>query len=248
MDTMQSVGGFDGAATAAGGQGARQSKVDRVYLALKQAIVSGELAPLTPVDKGEWSARFEVSRLSITSAINRLAFESLVVVQPQRGSYVSKIRLVDVKQWMMMRRLLEIEVAALCATELPERAIDQLSQNLTYQRAALDSDDLAGFHELDTRFHRQMTNGLDLRRVGEALDSLRMHLDRVRRTLLPAPGRIEATYAEHRAIFEAIAERRPERAADSMRAHLGSVLRELEDFVSQHPGFFEGQLAADLGR
>jgi GntR family transcriptional regulator, rspAB operon transcriptional repressor len=240
MDTMQSVGGFDGAATAAGGRGARQSKVDRVYLALKQAIVSGELAPLTLVDKGEWSARFEVSRLSITSAINRLAFEGLVVIEPQRGSYVSKIRLADVKQWMMMRRLLEIEVAALCATELPERAIDQMSQNLTYQRAALDSDDLMGFHELDTRFHRQMTNGLDLQRVGEALDSLRMHLDRVRRTLLPAPGRIEGTYAEHRAIFEAIAERRPERAAESMRAHLGSVLRELEDFVPRHPGFFEG--------
>jgi GntR family transcriptional regulator, rspAB operon transcriptional repressor len=76
--------------------------------------------------------------------------------------------------------------------------------------------------------------------VGEALDSLCMHLDRVRRTLLPAPGRMEGTFAEHRAIYQAIAERRPERAALSMRAHLGSVLRELEDFVPRHPGFFEG--------
>ncbi len=192
------------------------------------------------IDKNDWSAHFEVSRLSITSVINRLAFEGLVVIEPQRGSYVSKIWLADVKQWMMMRRLLEIEVAALCATELPERAIEQLSRNLAYQRAALDSDDLPGFHELDTRFHRQMTNGLDLQRVGEALDSLCVHLDRVRRTLLPAPGRIEGTYAEHRAIFEAIAERSPEGAAESMRAHLGSVLREFEDFVPRHPGFFEG--------
>lgn len=240
MDAMQSVGGFHGGMDIAAGRGARQSKVDRVYLALKQAIVSGELAPLTLVDKGEWSARFEVSRLSITSAVNRLAFEGLVVIEPQRGSYVSKIRLADVRQWMMMRRLLEVEVAALCATQLPERSIDQMSRNLGYQRAALDSGDLAGFHELDTRFHRQMANGLNLERVCEALDSLRMHLDRVRRTLLPAPGRSEGTYVEHRAIFEAIADRRQERAAESMRAHLESVLRELEDFVSRHPGFFEG--------
>lgn len=178
-------------------------------------------------------------RLSITSAVNRLAFEGLVVIEPQRGSYVSRIRLADVKQWMMMRRLLEIEVAALCATELPRPAIDQMSRNLSYRRAAVDSGDFAGFHELDTRFHRQMTNGLSLQRIGEALDSLCMHLDRVRRTLLPAPGRIRGTYAEHRAIFEAIAERRPERAAESMQAHLGSVLRELENFVPRHPGFFE---------
>jgi GntR family transcriptional regulator, rspAB operon transcriptional repressor len=240
MNTMQSVGGFEGAADAARGGGARQFKVDRVYLALKQAIVVGELAPMTLIDKNEWSARFAVSRLSITSAINRLAFEGLVVIEPQRGSYVSRIRLADVRQWMMMRRLLEVEVAALCASELSERATDHLSQNLAYQRAALDSGDLAGFHELDTRFHRQMTNGLGLSRVGEALDSLCMHLDRVRRTLLPAPGRMDGTFAEHRAIYEAIAERRPERAAESMRAHLGSVLRELEDFVPRHPGFFEG--------
>jgi GntR family transcriptional regulator, rspAB operon transcriptional repressor len=240
MNTMESVGGFEGAADAARGRGARQSKVDRVYLALKQAIVAGDLAPMTLVDKNEWSARFEVSRLSITSAINRLAFEGLVVIQPQRGSYVSRIRLADVKQWMMMRRLLEVEVAETCASELESPAIDQLSQNLAYQRAAIDSGDLAGFHELDTRFHRQMTNGLGLSRVGEALDSLCMHLDRVRRTLLPAPGRMEGTLAEHRAIYQAIAERRPDRAALSMRAHLGSVLRELEDFVPRHPGFFEG--------
>ncbi len=240
MNTMQSVGGFDGASSAASARGVRQSKVERAYLALKQAIVAGDLAPLTLIDKNEWSARFEVSRLSITSAINRLAFEGLVVIEPQRGSYVSRIRLADVKQWMMMRRLLEVEVAATCASELSERAIEQLSQNLAYQRAALDSGDLAGFHELDTRYHRQMTNGLGLTRVGEALDSLCMHLDRVRRTLLPAPGRMEGTFAEHRAIFQAIAERRPERAAESMRAHVGSVLRELEDFVPRHPAFFEG--------
>jgi GntR family transcriptional regulator, rspAB operon transcriptional repressor len=240
MDTMRPVGGFEGASGAASSRGVRQSKVERAYLALKQAIVAGELAPLTLIDKNEWSARFEVSRLSVTNAINRLAFESLVVIEPQRGSYVSKIRLADVKQWMMMRRLLEVEVAALCASEMSERAIDHLSQNLAYQRAALDSGDLAGFHELDTRFHRQMTDGLGLARVGEALDSLRMHLDRVRRTLLPAPGRMEGTFAEHRAIFQAIAERRPERAAESMKAHLGSVLRELEAFVPRHPGFFEG--------
>jgi DNA-binding GntR family transcriptional regulator len=240
MNTMHSVGGFEGAADAARGRGARQSKVDRAYLALRQAIVAGDLAPLTLIDKNDWSARFEVSRLSITSAINRLAFESLVVIEPQRGSYVSRIRLTDVKQWMMMRRLLEVEVAALCASDLPERAIGHLSQNLAYQRAALDSGDIAGFHELDTRFHRQMTNGLCLARVGEALDSLCMHLDRVRRTLLPAPGRMEGTFAEHRAIHQSIAERRPERAADAMKAHLGSVLLELEDFVTRHPGFFEG--------
>ena len=54
-----------------------------------------------------------------------------------------------------------------------------------------------------------MTNALGLQRVGEALDSLRMHLDRVRRTLLPAPGRIEGTYARAPSDLRSDRRRRP---------------------------------------
>jgi DNA-binding GntR family transcriptional regulator len=237
---MRSIGGFAGASDPVAGRGARESKVDRVYCALRQAIVSGELPPTSLIDKSEWSGRFGVSRLSITGAINRLAFERLIVIEPQRGSYVTKIRLTDVKQWMMMRQALEAEVAAMCAREMADEAGGRLAQNLAYQRAALDTADVQGFHELDNRFHRQMTDALGFARVGETLDGLSIQLDRVRRTLLPEPGRMEETFAEHQVIFRAIVDRRPDRAAEGMRAHLMKVLHELEAYVALHPAFFEG--------
>ena len=46
--------------------------------------------------------------------------------------------------------VLEMEVVANCAIDMPERAIERLTQNLAYQRAALESGDVQGFHELDT--------------------------------------------------------------------------------------------------
>jgi GntR family transcriptional regulator, rspAB operon transcriptional repressor len=234
---MHSVGGFSGGTAAARRAGG--SKVDQAYLALKRAIVSGALAPDAPIDKNEWCAVFEVSRLSITTAINRLAFEGLVVVEPQRGSYVAKIHLEDVRQWMLMRRALEVEVVGVCAADMPDDAIAALGQNLAYQMAAITSGDLQGFHELDTRFHRQMTEGLRLGRVGEVLDPIRTHLERVRRTLLPEPGRPEGTFGEHEAIFRAIAAHQPDRAKTEMANHLDRVSRELQAFVAKHPGFFE---------
>src|SRR5215471_4615588 len=172
---MHSVGGLSGGAAPVRGRSADGSKVDRAYVALKRAIVSGALAPDTPIDKNEWCATFKVSRLSITTAINRLAFEGLVVVEPQRGSYVAKIHLEDVRQWMLMRRALEMEVVAVCAADMTDGAIGSLGQNLAYQKAAITSGDLQGFHELDTRFHRQMTESLSLARVGEVLDPIRTH-------------------------------------------------------------------------
>ncbi|WP_369720950.1 MULTISPECIES: GntR family transcriptional regulator [unclassified Bradyrhizobium] len=234
---MHSLGGFSGGTAAARRAGG--SKVDQAYLALKRAIVSGALAPDAPIDKNEWCAIFEVSRLSITTAINRLAFEGLVVVEPQRGSYVAKIHLEDVRQWMLMRRALEVEVVGVCAADMRDDAIAALGQNLAYQMAAITSGDLQGFHELDTRFHRQMTEGLHLGRVGEVLDPIRTHLERVRRTLLPEPGRPEGTLREHEAIFRAIAAHEPDQAKNEMANHLDRVSRELQSFVAKHPGFFE---------
>jgi DNA-binding GntR family transcriptional regulator len=122
---------------------------------------------------------------------------------------------------------------------MPDEAIATLGQNLAYQKAAIASGDLEGFHELDTRFHHQMTESLSLARVGEVLDTVRTHLERVRRTLLPEPGRPKGTYMEHEAIFRGIADRDPERARREMAGHLDRVARELQAFVEKHPGFFE---------
>jgi DNA-binding GntR family transcriptional regulator len=234
---MHSVDGFG--SPAARGRRADGSKAERAYRALKRAIVSGELAPQTPIDKNEWCAAFNVSRLSITTAINRLAFEGLVVVEPQRGSYVARMRLEDVRQWMVMRRALEVEVVGTCAADMSGDGLDVLRQNLAYQKAAIGSGDLQGFHELDTGFHHQMTEGIGLTRVGEVLDPIRTHLERVRRMLLPEPGRPEATFREHEQIYAAIAARDPDRARREMAGHLDRVLRELQSFVAEHPGFFE---------
>jgi DNA-binding GntR family transcriptional regulator len=236
---MGSIGWSGDASAAVQGRGAKGSKVDQAYLALKEAIVSGALAPETPIDKNEWCAVFEVSRLSITTAINRLAFERLVVVEPQRGSYVAKIRLEDVKQWMLMRRALEMEVVAACAASTPKHAIESLGQNLAYQEAAIKSGDLQGFHELDTRFHRQIAEGLGLARISEVLDPIRTHLERVRRTLLPEPGRLQGTFIEHETIYRGLTARQPDQARQAMASHLDRVARELHAFVARHPGFFE---------
>jgi DNA-binding GntR family transcriptional regulator len=149
------------------------------------------------------------------------------------------MHLADVKQWMLMRRALEMEVVASCAARLSEDGLGKLGQNLAYQRAALASGDLQGFHDLDTRFHRLMVEGLALTRIGEVLDPIRTHLERVRLTLLPEPGRARETFGEHESIYQAVAARDADRARRGMAKHLDRVACELEAFVARHPDFFE---------
>jgi DNA-binding GntR family transcriptional regulator len=216
----------------------KESKARQIHAALKRAIVAGDLRPDAPLDKAELCARFGVSRLPVTVAIDRLAFENLATVEPQRGSYVSRIRVGDVKQWMLVRSALEAEVASSCAERLAPESLARLDRNLAYQRAAMEHGDIDGFYELDVGFHRLMIEGLALDRVGDILESVRTHLDRVRRILLPEPGRMPATFEEHRAIHAAIAAGKPGAAAKAMRRHLHRVLRELELFERSHPDYF----------
>jgi DNA-binding GntR family transcriptional regulator len=216
----------------------RESKARQIHAALKHAIVTGELPPDTALDKNELCVRFGVSRLPVTTAIERLAYENLVVVEPQRGSYVARIRIGDVKQWMLVRRVLEAELAGLCAQQLPDAAVARLTRHLAHQRTAMEHGDIDGFYDLDVGFHRVLIDGLSLHRVGEVLESVRPHVDRVRRMLLPEPGRMPSTFGEHQAIHAAILARDAVAASEAMHRHLDRVLSELELFAERHPDYF----------
>jgi GntR family transcriptional regulator, rspAB operon transcriptional repressor len=226
------------AASGRGRNETRLSKADQIHGALKLEITFGELLPGTAIDKTELCRRFSVSRLPVTTALQRLAFEGLVLIEPQRGSYVSRIRFDDVLQWMIARRAIEAEVAAEAARRLPAGAREELERNLRYQEAAVAGTDFDGFIRLDVAFHHLLTDGLELNRIAETLDALRVHLDRVRRLLLPEAGRMAATLAEHRTIGEAIASSKPSAAGRAMRRHLAVVMDRLTAFEREHPDFF----------
>ncbi len=216
----------------------RLSKADRVHGVLKQAIIRGDLPPGAAIDKPALCERFGISRLPVTTAVNRLAYEGLVLIEPQKGSFVARIQLHDVLQWMTARRAIEAEMAGEAARRLGPEGTEALRQNLRYQEAAIGGDDFDGFLQLDVAFHRQLGDGLGFHRLTEILDALRTHLDRVRRLLLPEPGRMTTTLAEHRAIMEAIEARKPAAAGRAMRRHLDVVIERLEAYERKHPEFF----------
>ena len=92
---------------------------DRIVGALREAIVTLELQPGSPLDKSALAARFGVSRFPVAEALNRLKDEGLVDIRPQSGSTVSLIRLADIRENMFLRRALEAETVALLAARNP---------------------------------------------------------------------------------------------------------------------------------
>ncbi len=216
----------------------RASKADQVYGEIKEAILSGALEPGVAIDKVDLCRRLQMSRFPVTTAINRLAYERLVIIEPQHGSFVAKISADDVRELMLIRRALESEIAGEAARRLPAAALDDIERNLRYQVTAMEARDYSGFYTLDVEFHRLIVSQLSLTHAREILESLRSHLERVRRLLLTPPGRLPKTVAEHRAIADALAAGDAKRATDAMHAHLEQTTALFEACVKQRPNLF----------
>jgi DNA-binding GntR family transcriptional regulator len=209
----------------------------RVHAALREAIVHLDLKPGVFLDKQAIAARLGVSRFPVGEAMNRLAAEGLVDIIPQSGSRVALIRISDAREVMFLRRALETDTVRSIARNIPSSLIEQLNTNLRYQRAAIEAQDLKGFHDFDLAFHAALQDHLGFNRVRGAVETARLALDRIRR-LLNTRRRLSLTLAEHQAIVTALADQDGEAAARAMHQHLDAVMAELESFAQATPELF----------
>ncbi len=76
----------------------------QIYRILRRDIVHCLIPPGTPLSEKEVSVRFDVSRQPVREAFIKLAENGLIQIRPQRGSYVNKISLSQVRNGCFVRR------------------------------------------------------------------------------------------------------------------------------------------------
>ena len=109
---------------------------------------------------------------------------------------------------------------------------------MRYQQAASEAGDRFGFYALDVEFHRLIISALGFVQAVAILESLRAHLERLRRLLLVPPGRMPHAFAEHQAIVVALESGQRQPARQAMREHLEKTTRLFEDFARTSPDLF----------
>ena len=214
------------------------SKADAVYGELKEAILSGALEPGSLIDKAGLCEKLRVSRFPVSAAVSRLAYDRLVDVEPQHGSFVTRISLNDVRERLFIRSALEGEIAAEAARRMTRADKDALAANLKREAAAVAAEDPATFYALDVAFHRILTARLGMARADDVLEFLRVHLERTRRLTMSSSGQLRASLNEHSAIATAIVANDPAAAREAMKHHLSTTGARLETLAKQQPDLF----------
>ena len=194
------------------------SLADKAYQAIRELIVSLELAPGAVIDEPELMERLGIGRTPVREGLRRLAHERLVEVYPRRGMFVTGVDVRELARLSEVRAVLEPEAARLAAeraTDLDRTAIAELLDEL----GAGGRDDRE-LMELDERIHgavyRAAHNDLLEATLGQyyvlALRIWSMALDR--------QEELEEAVDAHRTLLEAIRDGDGERAAETMRAHV----------------------------
>ena len=214
----------------------QRSLQEQAYQALRNAILSGELAPGERLVETKLANKLQVSRTPIREAIRLLQHENLATSDLDGVLRVATISIVDAMQLYDCRIALEeLSVRGAChhATEIQlqelESMVEQAEKLVNSKPTQLTSFRLL---DIDYRFHRLLAQSSGNPWLVSLLDRVfdQMQLLRIQ-TTKHNPNVLEIR-TEHRQIYQPIQQRDEKAAVEAMVAHLRAskarVVQEVE--------------------
>ncbi|HEX5695068.1 MAG TPA: GntR family transcriptional regulator [Acidimicrobiia bacterium] len=207
---------------------------------LREAIVSGEIPPGSPIRLQEYVERLSMSTVPIREALRFLEQKGLIERRPHRGVVVSEMSATDLEDTYNIRLDLESMAVRKAAPRIKEKDRQFLLGLVGEYEAALRADNGTA-PDVHTKLHMSIYEYADSRWLRLLLPTLWDNSERYRRLQIPVRGTIEQRVEEHRILVEACASGDPEVAAKELQAHLSrtmigaiALLREQEsDAASQ---------------
>jgi GntR family transcriptional regulator, rspAB operon transcriptional repressor len=210
----------------------------RVYGALRGAILSLAYRPGEILRKPEICESLGVSRSPVADAVARLAVEGLVDVIPQAGTFVARFSMAEIREGAFLREAIEVAAIERVAVQITDDQLMQLRRNITVQAALIADGDTGGFYVQDAAMHELLLSFTGFRKLAQVSDTAWLHVHRARQLVLPVPGRVAATLDEHRAILTALEAHDPDRARAAVQHHLRQLITYLEPLERDRPDLF----------
>ena len=211
------------------------TNVDRAVSALRQMIFTGELTPGSDHLETELAEKLGMSRTPIREAALMLQAQGLVEMRPRRGIRISPVSAQDMSD--IYDILTELEsLAAKRAAQAGYSATDleTLAAAIADMDTALRADDLRAWADADDRFHRELVRLGRNARLSMIVSVMRDQVRRARATTLFIRPRPSQSNADHRAVYQAIADGDAPTAHDTHHAHRRAARDMLVALLEKH--------------
>jgi DNA-binding GntR family transcriptional regulator len=212
-------------------EGHGRAVVDDLTEALREAILSGTLAPGSWLRQEHIAQQYGVSRTPVREALRALQAQNMVDVVPHQGTRVSGPTLRDIREGYAVRAELEAYAASLAAELASDDQIERMRQAESLfveavehqrERAEDAGDGRPRWSAANDRFHEAVLEAAGNRRLAEMIQVLHSSFPRnvTWPTLHGNSHLLQENVDQHGAVLAAIVEHDSERAAATMREHV----------------------------
>ena len=111
------------------------------------------------------SKQLGISRTPLRTALQQLEKEGLIIRLPQRGFYVYEFKEKDIEELFAIRKAIEGYAVEHIAKKTREIDLEPAMIHLKAQEEARQSDDYSIFIREDRKFHENLVNALNNKRL-----------------------------------------------------------------------------------
>ncbi|MEX0985797.1 MAG: GntR family transcriptional regulator [Actinomycetota bacterium] len=199
----------------------RTSTATQLASIVRGRILSGTLAPGTPIREVALAEDLGVSRNTVREGVRLLLGEGLLEHRPHKGIAVATVDADDIQEIYAARRLLEFDAVMTSDAEALEVGMDALHAAIEEMEEGTQTRDLNAIRDADASFHRAIVGLLGNDRLVSFESTLLGEL----RLGLAYLDRSDAEYQtnwmnEHRRIARAIEKGDRDGAAGLLSTHL----------------------------
>ena len=203
----------------------RQSLPQGIYLALREAILTGRFRPGEALRQESLAKSFDASRVPVREALNRLEAEGLAALRPHRGFIVATLDLDEVIEIFELRMILE-EHAGFVATERRTQAdVAEIGRILAkLEKVKIDKPgNIAKWAAHNREFHARLFLSSRRSHLCGVTNTLRDKVERYVRVEVAMTGHLDRAQMEHRKIFKAFSDGDAARVGRLSREHCEST-------------------------
>lgn len=204
----------------------RYRLTNQVFDKIRDDIISGRLAPESPLSEADLCEELKVSRTPVREALIKLSEEELVLIYPHVGTFVAPISLEAVRVGQYIREHLECALVADAARNIDDDGRKRLRENIREQVTAAKNPD--EFYRLDNVFHALIAELGGFAGAWNAILRAKTQFDRVRYQTVQDKGRVKEILVEHNLIADAIIAGDVDTATKGIRSHLRTVFANLD--------------------
>ncbi len=193
---------------------------DQAYTYLRDQIIMVELEPGAPINERALVEQLGVSRTPIREAIRRLSSEGLIEIQPNVGTFVSRLSLTKLEEGHLIRSSLEGATIRSAAERFDAAADARLEKAMARHRNAEERGVSREVIAADDAFHKAIVDCSGFPNVWTIICHARAELDRLRHMTTQVPGRSSEAIREHTEIIDALRTGDPDLCQQKLQRHL----------------------------